>query len=113
MSDIIEEQTDVQAVKFQEEISGLKAEILKNRVETEEAILKKNMKIAELEREVLQSQSLTEKISIQERQIKELEQGMEVKAFLILNKEREVARIKQRLDEMIMLNAKLKQANQA
>lgn len=113
MNDIIEEQAEQHAAKFEQEIGSLKSEILRIRMECEETILKKNGRIAELEREIVEVRALVEKMTFQERQIKELEQGLEVKTFLILNKEREVSRLKQRLDEIILLNTKLKQANQA
>lgn len=113
MNDTIEEQAEQHSVKYEQEISSLKTEILRIRMECEETILRKNTRIAELERELVEAKSLLEKMTCQERQIKELEQGLEVKTFLILNKEREVSRLKQRLDEVILMNTKLKQANQS
>lgn len=108
LHDQIEDKIEQCQIKHHQEIATLKAEVIKAKMETEEIVANKNSKIAEIEKQLLDAQAELEKMACQENRIKELEQGLQVKTFLILSKDREVDRLRQRLDEKTELNNRLK-----
>lgn len=106
--DQIEDKLEQCQAKHQQDLNVLKADIIKAKMETEEIVAEKNSRIAQIEKQLVDARAELDKMACQENRIKELEQGLQVKTFLILSKDREVERLRQRIDEKTELNNRLK-----
>lgn len=110
ISDQIEEKTDELIASHQMEVKMLKGEILKCKVEFEDANQKKIYQMAELEKKIIDLENTITGLTRQEETIKHLEHTIESKNLMIKNSERDLSWMKQRVDDLVQQNSKLKAA---
>lgn len=110
ISEQIEEKTDEFTAAHQLEIKALKSEILKSKLEFEDANQKKIYQMAELEKKIVELESTLTNLSRQDEIIKHLEHTVESKNLMIKNSERDLSKMKQRMDDLMQQNSKLKTA---
>ena len=110
INDQIEEKTDELIAAHQVEVKALKSEILNSRVEFEDANQKKIYQVAELEKKIIDLENTITSLTRQDEIIKHLEHTIESKNLMIKNSERDLSWMKQRVDDLVQQNSKLKTA---